>query len=161
MDRFGQVPALLVIRGWPTIERLRGGFRGSQTLTRSGLPSSLGQNRCTWRLSARSGDFPDPRDTLRVEYEYERNGTASIFMFCEPHAQWRQATARPQRAKTDWATEVAALLDGRYAACERVTLVCDNLNTHTPGAFYESFPPEQARRYVWRLEFCHTPAHGR
>jgi hypothetical protein len=96
----------------------------------------------------------------RVDNEYERNGTASIFMFCEPHAQWRQATARPQRTKTDWAEEVASLLDGRYAACERVTLVCDNLNTHTPGAFYEAFPPDQARGYVRRLEFCHTPKHG-
>lgn len=96
----------------------------------------------------------------RVDYEYERNGTASIFMFCEPLAAWRQATARPQRTKSDWAQEVAALLDGRYADCERVTLVCDNLNTHTPGAFYEVFPPEQARGYVRRIEFCNTPKHG-
>ena len=96
----------------------------------------------------------------RVDYEYERNGTASIFMFCEPLAGWRQATARPQRTKSDWAQEVAALLDGRYADCERVTLVCDNLNTHTPGAFYEVFPPEQARGYVRRIEFCYTPKHG-
>ena len=69
----------------------------------------------------------------RIDYEYERNGTASIFMFCEPLAAWRQATAREQRTKADWAQEVAALLDGRYADCERVVLVCDNLNTHTPG----------------------------
>lgn len=96
----------------------------------------------------------------RVDYEYERNGTASIFMFCEPLAAWRQATARPQRTKSDWAQEVAALLDGRYADCEWVTLVCDNLNTHTPGAFYEVFPPEQARGYVRRIEFCYTPKHG-
>jgi len=96
----------------------------------------------------------------RVDYEYERNGTASIFMFCEPLAAWRQATARPQRTKSDWAQEVAALLDGRYADCERVTLVCDNLNTHTPGAFYEVFPPDQARGYVRRVEFCYTPKHG-
>jgi hypothetical protein len=96
----------------------------------------------------------------RVDYEYERNGTASIFMFCEPLAAWRQATARPQRTKADWAREVAALLDGRYAGCERVVLVCDNLNTHTPGAFYEVFPPEQARGYVRRIEFCYTPKHG-
>ncbi len=96
----------------------------------------------------------------RVDYEYERNGTASIFMFCEPLAAWRQATARPRRTKSDWAREVAALLDGRYADCERVTLVCDNLNTHTPGAFYEVFLPEEARGYVRRIEFCYTPKHG-
>lgn len=96
----------------------------------------------------------------RVDYEYERNGTASIFMFAQPLAGWRQATARPQRTKADWAQEVAALLDGRFAGCARITLVCDNLNTHTPGAFYEIFPPEQARGYVRRIEFCYTPKHG-
>jgi hypothetical protein len=81
----------------------------------------------------------------RVDYEYERHGTASIFMFAEPLSAFRQATARPQRTKVDWAWEVAHLLDTRYAKCERVTLVNDNLNTHTIGAFYEAFPPERAR----------------
>lgn len=96
----------------------------------------------------------------RVDYEYERNGSASIFMFCEPLAGWRQATARERRTKSDWAQEVAALLDGRYKACERITLVCDNLNTHTIGAFYEAFDPERARQYVRRIDFCFTPKHG-
>jgi hypothetical protein len=96
----------------------------------------------------------------RVDYEYERAGTASIFMFCEPLAGWREATARSQRCKSDWALEMAAQLDGRFADCERVTLVCDNLNTHTKGAFYEVFPPERARAYLRRLEFVHTPKHG-
>ena len=96
----------------------------------------------------------------RVDYEYERNGTASIFMFAEPLAGYRQATARRQRTKVDWALEVGNLLDTRYANCERITLVMDNLNTHTKGAFYEAFPPEQARAYLRRLEFCHTPKHG-
>lgn len=96
----------------------------------------------------------------RVDYEYERAGTACVFMFCEPLSGWRQATAREQRTKTDWAHEVAALLDGHYAACEKVTLVCDNLNTHTRGAFYEAFPPQRARDDVQRIEFCYTPKHG-
>ena len=96
----------------------------------------------------------------RVDYEYERNGTASIFLFAEPLAGFRQATARSQRTKVEWAMEVAQLLDGRYAGCERVTLVMDNLNTHTKGAFYEAFSPEVARGYLRRLEFCHTPKHG-
>ena len=96
----------------------------------------------------------------RVDYEYERNGTASIFMFCEPLTGWRQATARDQRTKFDWAQEVAVLLDGRYAVCDRITLVCDNLNTHTAGAFYEAFSPERARGYVRRIDFCFTPKHG-
>lgn len=96
----------------------------------------------------------------RVDYEYERAGTASIFMFTEPLAGWRQATARVRRTKTDWATEVAALLEGRFAECEQVTLVCDNLNTHTKGAFYETFEPDRARQLVKRLQFCYTPKHG-
>ena len=96
----------------------------------------------------------------RVDYEYERNGTASIFMFAEPLAGYRQATARPQRTKVDWAIEVANLLDTRYANCEWITLVLDNLNTHTKGAFYEAFSPEQARAYLRRIEFCYTPKHG-
>lgn len=96
----------------------------------------------------------------RVDYEYERKGTASIFLFAEPLAAFRQATARPQRTKTDWALEVAHLLDTRYADCETVTLVSDNLNTHTKGAFYEAFPPERAREYVRHLNFVHTPKHG-
>ena len=96
----------------------------------------------------------------RVDYEYERNGTASIFMFAEPLAGYRQATARPQRTKVDWALEVGNLLDTRYADCAWITLVMDNLNTHTKGAFYDAFPPEKARGYLQRLEFCYTPKHG-
>lgn len=96
----------------------------------------------------------------RVDYEYERAGTASIFMFCEPLAGWREVTVRQRRTKIDWAQEVEALLRTRYAEAENVILVCDNLNTHTRGAFYEAFDPETARQVVRRLEFRHTPKHG-
>ena len=96
----------------------------------------------------------------RVDYEYERCGTASIFMFAEPLCAFRQATARPQRTKSDWAEEVAHVLDTRYAKCDTVTLVSDNLNTHMIGAFYEVFPLGQARAYVKRLDLVHTPKHG-
>ncbi|MDU9050877.1 MAG: IS630 family transposase [Candidatus Electrothrix sp. Rat3] len=96
----------------------------------------------------------------RVDYEYERNGTASIFMFTEPLSGWREASARPRRTKADWAVEVARLLEGRYAESEKITLVSDNLNTHTKGAFYEAFAPDRARALVRRIEFCYTPKHG-
>jgi hypothetical protein len=96
----------------------------------------------------------------RVDYEYERAGTASIFLFCEALSGWRQVTVRERRTKVDWAREMAALLRGRYARAERVILVCDNLNTHTIGAFYEAFDPAEARELVRRLEFRHTPKHG-
>jgi len=96
----------------------------------------------------------------RVDYEYERAGTASIFMFCEPLSRWREVQVRQQRTKVDWAVEVEQLLRGRYAEAKKVILVCDNLNTHTKGAFYEAFPPEKARQIVQRLEFRYTPKHG-
>lgn len=96
----------------------------------------------------------------RVDYEYERAGTANIFMFTEPLAGWREATAREFKTKADWAQEMARLLEGRYADCEKVTVVCDNLNTHTIGAFYEVYEPERARQFVRRLQFVYTPKHG-
>lgn len=100
------------------------------------------------------------RHARRVDYEYERAGTASIFLFTEPLGGWREATARSSKTKADWAVEVARLLEGRYRRCSAVTLVCDNLNTHTIGAFYEAFPPARARALVRRLHFRHTPKHG-
>src|SRR5262249_58477268 len=79
------------------------------------------------------------RHGRRVDYEYERNGTASVFMFAEPLSGFRQATARVRRTKADWAIEVAQRLDTRYADGAEVPLVGDHLNTHTQGAFYEAF----------------------
>ena len=96
----------------------------------------------------------------RVDYEYERAGAASIFMFCEPLSGWRQVAVRERRTKIDWAVEIDELLRTRYAEAEKVILVCDNLNTHTKGAFYEAFAPEKARSIVRRLEFRYTPKHG-
>ena len=96
----------------------------------------------------------------RVDYEYERGGVANIFMFTEPLAGWREAFARETKTKADWALLVAELLEGRYASCEQVTLVCDNLNTHTRGAFYEVFEASRARSFVKRIHFCYTPKHG-
>ncbi len=96
----------------------------------------------------------------RVDYEYERAGTANIFMFTEPLAGWRQVDVRATKTKVDWAIAMAGLLENRYGHCEKIVLVCDNLNTHTKGAFYEAFGPERARQLVGRIEFRHTPKHG-
>lgn len=96
----------------------------------------------------------------RVDYEYERAGTACVFMFTEPLAGWREVTVRERRTKVDWATEMDRLLRGRYSDAERVILVCDNLNTHTMGAFYKAFSAPHARRLVRRIEFRYTPKHG-
>ena len=96
----------------------------------------------------------------RVDYEYERAGTASIFMFCEPLSGWRQVAVRERRTKIDWAREIEELLRTRYASADKVLLVCDNLNTHTKGAFYDAFDAETARALLSRLEFHYTPKHG-
>lgn len=96
----------------------------------------------------------------RVDCEYERAGTASVFVFAEPLSGWREVRVRPRRTKVDWALEMAALLRTRYAQAEKVIVVCDNLNTHTMGAFYEAFAPEVARELVRRIEFRYTPKHG-
>jgi len=96
----------------------------------------------------------------RVDYEYERAGTACIFMFTQPAFGWRGVSVRPRRTKVDWALEMEVLLRTRYSDAEKVILVSDNLNTHTKGAFYEAFEPDQARALVKRLEFRHTPKHG-
>jgi len=96
----------------------------------------------------------------RVDYEYERAGTACIFMFAEPLSGWRKVSARPRRTKVDWALEMEELLRTRYVDAEKVVLVCDNLNTHTRGAFYEAFEAKKARELVRRIEFHYTPKHG-
>ena len=96
----------------------------------------------------------------RVDYEYERNGTAAIFMFTEPKAGWRDVSVRERRTKLDWAHEMRRLLEGRYAGVPKVTLVMDNLNTHTTGSLYEAFPPAEARLLAQRLEIHYTPKHG-
>lgn len=96
----------------------------------------------------------------RVDYEYERAGTASLFMFTETLAGWRKVSVREQRTKVDWALEMEQVIAERYCQGERIQLVCDNLNTHTIGAFYQAFEPEQARQLVRRIDFCYTPKHG-
>lgn len=81
-------------------------------------------------------------------------------MFTEPVSGWREAIARYRRTKVDWAIEIARILEGRYENCEKITLACNNINTHKKGAFYEAFEPARARDLVRRIEFCYTPKHG-
>ena len=96
----------------------------------------------------------------RVDYEYERAGTARVFLFAAPLQGWRQVRVRPQRTKVDWALEMEALLRTRYAAAHKVIWVCDNFNTHTMGACYEAFAAERARQLVRRLACRYTPKPG-
>jgi len=102
----------------------------------------------------------EPGRPERVDYEYERNGTAANFLFTEPLGGWRKVNVRERRTRKDWAEEIRALLDVDYPEAEQVVLVCDNLNTHTPGSLYEAFEPAEARRLAERLEIHYTPKHG-
>ena len=96
----------------------------------------------------------------RVDYEYERNGTASIFMFAEPLSGFRQATARERRTKVDWAIEVAQLLDTRYADLrEGDAGVRQSQHAHQRGVLH-GVPARAARAYIKRIDFCYTPKHG-
>lgn len=101
-----------------------------------------------------------PGKPEKVDYEYERKGTANIFMFTEPLQGTRHVRVTEHRTAVDWAHEVRDLLERRYPEVERVCLVCDNLNTHGLGSLYEAYPPEQAWALAKRLEIHHTPKHG-
>jgi len=94
------------------------------------------------------------------DYEYVRNGVNNLFMFFEPLAGQRYVKVTEQRTKVDWAYAVRDLVDLHYPDAERITLVMDNLNTHSPGSLYEAFEPAEAQRIADRLEIHHTPKHG-
>jgi hypothetical protein len=102
----------------------------------------------------------EPGMPERVDADYERCGTCSIFMACEPLRGWRVAKVTSQRTRRDWAHFVRELVDTHYADAERVVLVMDNLNTHHPASLYEAFEPAEAKRIWDRLEIHYTPKHG-
>jgi len=101
-----------------------------------------------------------PGQDLKVDSEYVRNGTCSIFVWVQPLAGWRRVNARPRRTRVDWAHEVEHLLMVDYPDAARVVLVMDNLNTHTIGSLYEAFEPAKAFALAQRLQIHHTPKHG-
>lgn len=101
-----------------------------------------------------------PGQVARYDYEYERNGTRNLFLFFEPLAGWRHIKVTERRTKRDWALCMKQLVDEFYPDAERIRVVLDNLNTHTPAALYETFAPAEARRLLEKLEFHFTPKHG-
>jgi hypothetical protein len=101
-----------------------------------------------------------PGQSVRVDYEYAREGVANLFLFCEPLAGQRWVAVTERRTKVDWAHQIQHLIDVRYPDAEMIALVMDNLNTHTPAALYEAFPPAEAKRLADKLEIHHTPKHG-
>ena len=101
-----------------------------------------------------------PGSDLKVDSEYVRCGTCSIFVWVEPLAGRRRVIAREQRTRVDWAHEVERLLTRDYPDADKVVLVMDNLNTHSIGSLYEAFDPAKAFTLAQRLEIHHTPKHG-
>ena len=96
----------------------------------------------------------------RVDFEYERNGTANLFMLFAPLEGWRHVKVTERRTKLDFAAVIRELVDVHFSKAEKIVLVMDNLNTHKIGSLYEAFPPAEARRLIEKLEIHHTPKHG-
>jgi len=112
------------------------------------------------RGDLRPGIPAKPGRIDRVDYEYSRNDKATAFLFTAPFAGWRRVSVRKRRTAIDWAEEVKHLLDEVYPDAERVTVVCDNLNTHSLTSLYKAFPAEVALRLASKLEIVYTPKHG-
>ena len=111
----------------------------------------IGQVRAP--VTARAGQL------AREDYEYERLGVCNVFMACEPLAGTRLTKVTDRKTKLDWARFVDDIAND-YPEAQRITLVMDNLNTHTPAALYEAFSPQKAKALWDRFEFIYTPKHG-
>ncbi len=103
----------------------------------------------------------EPGQPARYDTEYERNGVSNLFMFFAPLLNWRHVKVTDHRTAVDWAHCMRELVDVHFPEAERITVVLDNLNTHTPAALYAAFPPAEAKRIWDKLEFHYTPKHGR
>lgn len=101
-----------------------------------------------------------PGQPARFDYEYERNGTANLFMPFAPLEGWRHVKVTERRTAVDYAHVLKDLADVHFPEAERIVLVQDNLNTHAKSSLYEAFPATEARRLVERFEWHYTPKHG-
>ena len=101
-----------------------------------------------------------PGDIQKIDSEYVRNGTCSIFAFVEPLGGRHHTSVREHRTALDWAHEIKYLSDEMYPNVAKIILVMDNLNTHKAASLYKAFPPQEARRIMKRLEIHYTPKHG-
>ena len=101
-----------------------------------------------------------PGAVEKIDAEYERNGTCSIFAIVEPLTEHQHISVRERRTVLDWAEEIQYLCDVMYSRAERIVLVMDNLNTHSIASLYQIFTPEKAFNLASRLEIHYTPKHG-
>ena len=112
----------------------------------------LGDSRESWAMK--------PGQNKKIDAEYIRNGTCSIFVFVEPLGGRRHVSVREHRTAEDWAEEIKYLVDVMYPHAEKIILVMDNLNVHKPSSLYKKYPAEEARRIIKKLEIHYTPKHG-
>ena len=101
-----------------------------------------------------------PGQPRRVDYEYQRNGTANLFMLFAPLEGWRHVKVTDRHAAIDYAQVLKELSDTHFPQASKIVLVQDNLSTHKPASLYEAFPAGEARRLVERFEWHYTPKHG-
>lgn len=111
------------------------------------------------------GDVREPLSvkagrTRRIDYEYKREGTTNLFVFLQPLKGWRHVKITDRRTKKDFAACMKDLVDEHFPDAKQIRLVMDNLNTHTLGSLYESYPPEEARRIIRKIDIHYTPKHG-
>jgi hypothetical protein len=102
----------------------------------------------------------EPGVPERFDTEYARNGTANLFLVCQPLAGWRHVEVTDRRTKHDFALQMRDLVDVHFPDAEEIRVVLDNLNTHTPAALYAAFPAPEARRIAKKLDSHYTPVHG-
>lgn len=101
-----------------------------------------------------------PGQAQRYDYEYRREGTCNLFLFFSPDTRWREVKVTERRTALDFAECMRELVDVHFPQAQKIRVVLDNLNTHTPASLYKAFPAEEARRIARRLEFHHTPKHA-
>jgi len=112
-------------------------------------------------IDERHAPITTSKGEKRTDHEYIREGVCNVWMFTEPLGCWRETRVTDHRKNLDWAHQIQALVDHpRYGEAERITLVCDNLNTHKLGSLYEAFAPDEAMRIANKLEMVYTPKHG-
>lgn len=103
---------------------------------------------------------PAPGLPAQEDYEYRRNGSSNLFLAVAPLLGWRMVTPTAQRTRCDWASAIKTLVDEHFPDAEKIVLVLDNLNTHSPASLYATFPPAEAKRLWDKLELHYTPKHG-
>lgn len=101
-----------------------------------------------------------PGSPAKQDFEYERKGVSNQLMMCEPLRGWRHVKVSERRTRRDYARCIRELVEVHYPHAKKIRLVQDNLNTHDGASLYETFPPEQARRLLDKIEWHYTPKHG-